>query len=156
MVPISESFDAEKVLLGVAKSIGLKVKRDFIYFLDSTLVRVWFLSDKAKQVFSSDLKSSDMFNDRGVFVDEYLAERQHIPWGDRKYGDLIWWANSGVLVHPDFFHRVEQYKGMHGYAPELPESQGVCIVYGDCVQSKNIESIPLTGVFDILKRNLSL
>lgn len=156
MTPVTKYFDAEKVLLEIAKLLGLKLKRDFIYFLDSTLVRVWFLSDKAKKLLPTVFKSSAEFYDRGVFVDKDLAEKENIPWGDRRYGDLVWWANSGVLVFPDFFHRVEQYKGMHGYDPKLSASQGVCIVYDQSVHNKIIESIPLTGVFDILKRSLSL
>ena len=102
--------------------------------MDSTLVRLWFFSDKAKSIFSNSLKISDDFNDFGIFIDKDLSERECIPWGDRRYGDIVWWANTGVLVYPDFFHRIEKYKGMHGYNPLLSQNQGTCIVYGKSIQ----------------------
>jgi|TARA_B100001964_G_C13761671_1_gene392045 hypothetical protein len=70
---------------------------------------------------------------------------------------MTWWADSGVLVYPDFFHNDGvPYKGMHGYSPELPESQGGCIVYGHGVNKREIDSIRLTCIFDILKETLKI
>ena len=157
MVPITRLFDAKQVISSMSKKLGLKVRKDFIYFLDSTLVRMWFFSDKAKQLFTVALKQSDQFNEHGKFIDERIAQEYHIPWGDRRYGDITWWADSGVLVYPDFFHNDGvPYKGMHGYDPELPGSQGMCIVYGENTKRKEIDATPLTSVFDILKEVLKI
>lgn len=157
MVPITELFDAKQIISGISKKLGLKLKNDFIYFLDSTLVRLWFFSDKAKRLFPSVLKESDEFNRYGKFIDERIASKYHIPWGDRIYGDMTWWADTGVMVYPDFFHNYGvPYKGMHGYNPELSESQGMCIVYGGNGEKKEIDAIPLTRAFDILKETLKI
>ena len=48
------------------------------------------------------------------------------------------------------------YKGMHGHNPELPESQGGCIVYGHSTNKMEIDSIRLACVFDILKEALKI
>ncbi len=151
MIPVTQSFDAGNHLSALAKSLGLKLKKDFIYFLDSTLMRVWFLSDKAKRVFPEAIQSSSAFKNQGEFFDDTLTAENNIPWPDTKYGDLIWWTNPGVLVHPDFFHKTHQDKGMHGYDPQLPESQGICIIYGNRIQPRIIDSIPLTKTFSILR-----
>lgn len=157
MVPITKLFDAKEIISDISKKLGLKFKRDFIYFLDSTLVRMWFFSDKARQLFPVALKQSDQFNTHGKFINERISQKYHIPWSDRRYGDMTWWADSGVLIYPDFFHNDGvPYKGMHGYDPELPESQGTCIVYGDNTNKKEIDAIPLTSVFDILKEALKI
>lgn len=157
MVPITKLFDVKQIISDMSKKLGLQIKKDFIYFLDSTLVRLWFFSDKAKQLFPVALKQSDRFNDHGKFIDERIAQKYNIPWGDRRYGDMAWWADSRVLVYPDFFHNGGvPYKGMHGYDPELSESQGTCIVYGNNMNKKEIDAISLTSVFDILKKTLKI
>ncbi len=155
MATVTQSFDAGEHLNQLAGSLGLKLKRDYIYFLDSTLMRVWFLSDRAKRDFAAAIQASQPFRERGVFVDEALAEKHHIPWPDSRYGDLLWWTHPGVLIFPDFFHKTDRNRGMHGYDPDLPESQGMCIVYGDGIQPQTVDSIPLTETFSILKRLVS-
>jgi predicted AlkP superfamily pyrophosphatase or phosphodiesterase len=155
MIPVTRHFDAGRVIFDISKKLGLKIKKDFIYFLDSTLVRLWFFTDRAKRLFSVALKESEKFNKHGIFIDEHIAQKYHIPWGDRRYGDMTWWADTGVLVYPDFFHNDGvPYKGMHGYMPELSESQGTCIVYGHCTNKMEIDSIRLTFSFNILKEAL--
>lgn len=157
MAPITRHFDAKQIISDMSKKFGLKIKKDFIYFLDSTLVRLWFFSDRAKQLFPVELKQSDEFNQCGKFIDESISRKYHIPWGDRRYGDMAWWADSGVLVYPDFFHNDGvPYMGMHGYNPELPESHGTCIVYGNNTNKKGMNAIPPTSVFDILKETLKI
>ena len=154
MATVNQYFDAEKEILLIAKNHQLILKKDFIYFLDSTLVRLWFFSEEAKNIFDHALNNSSGFNNHGVFLNENIAIQEKIPWGDKRYGDIIWWANTGVLVFPDFFHRVKKYKGMHGYDPSKYENQGTCIVYGENIEKKEIDSIYLTDVFKIFKKIL--
>jgi hypothetical protein len=156
MASVIKYFNAENEILTIAKKHNIKLKKDFIYFLDSTLVRLWFFSEKGKSIFKNHIINSNEFYNNGIFIDEEIAEREKIPWKDKRYGDLIWWANTGVLVFPDFFHRVKKYKGMHGYDPNKRINQGTCIVYGKNIKNTKIESIYLTDVFNILKNTLSL
>ena len=127
-----------------------------IYFLDSTLVRLWFFSDKAKSIFEKHLYNSQDLKTNGRFINEKIAKEENIPWGDDRYGDMIWWANSGILVYPDFFHRIKLYKGMHGYDTSLEVNNGVCIIYGEDVKEKKHEYMHLSDTYNILKRLLKL
>jgi len=156
MENVKEYFNAEKEILKIAKRNFLVLKKDFIYFLDSTVVRIWFFSTKAKEIFSKTLIFSDVFIKYGTFIDEDIAKRENLPFGDRRYGDISWWANSGVLVYPDFFHRTIKFKGMHGYDPKLSQNQGTCIVYGSSVKNKYQETISLASIFDVLKNTLNI
>ncbi len=156
MLSVEESFDAEKTIKRCMRDQGLTAKRDYVYFLDSTMVRFWALSDSARERALDALQADTGFLEAGQFVDEATARRHHAPFADRRYGDLLWLANPGVLVFPDFFHRTELYLGMHGYDPELPESQGLCIHWGHDVAPGSTPSIPLTEVNLILRRSLGL
>ena len=89
-------------------------------------------------------------------MDDATAKRNHVPWPDRRYGDYLWVADPGILVFPDFFHRLVPCIGMHGYDPKLPESRGMCIFWGEGIPSSKHPVMPLAGVFDLIKRNLEL
>jgi len=156
MVPISLCIDVESELLPLAKRLNIKIKKDFIYFLDSTLMRVWFLSEKARAIFEKPLKESVLLIENGLFIDESLAKRFHIPWNDKRYGDLIWLANAGGLVFPNFFLRKNPYKGCHGYDPYVSDSQGTCIIHGSSISKRKCGSIQLTHMFQILSELLGL
>ena len=156
MAAVNIYFNAEIEILEIARKCQLKLKKDFIYFLDSTLVRLWFFSEKAKTIFKNNLENSIEFLNNGIFINDEIAKKEKIPLMDERYGDLIWWANTGTLVFPDYFHRVKKYKGMHGYDPQKIENQGTCIIYGKEINYKEVESIHLTDVFDILKKTLKI
>ena len=156
MSAVKSNIDVGSELLSFTSNLNMKLKKDFIYFLDSTILRVWFFSKRAKDLFEMALKESHLLSKNGLFLNATLAKELHIPWSDQKYGDLIWLVNEGNLIFPDFFHREKSYKGMHGYDPSLTNSQGTCIVYGSDVDKKTTKTIALTDVFHILKRVLGL
>lgn len=156
MAPVTSYVDVGSELLSLANSLGLRLKKDFIYFLDSTLLRVWFFSKKAKRIFEKSLRKLLLLSKNGLFIDEMFARQYYIPWNDQRYGDFKWLANEGVLIFPDFFHSKKPYKGMHGYDPSLSSSQGTCILYGDTISKKKIRSIELTDMYQILRRLLKL
>ena len=156
MAEVTKYIDLEKHILNVAKQNNFKIEKDFLYFLDSTLVRMWFFNDHCKQVFISFFKKSLELNDNGVLIDKLIAERENIPWGDKRYGDLLWWANTGVLIFPDFFHREKKYKGMHGYDVSLKENNGFCIVRGSKALNRMQKKIHLTEVYTLLRRILEI
>ncbi len=156
MLSVTGQVNAEKSILSAMKKQGLRAKRDFVYFLDSTMMRFWAISERARRIACEAVRQDEELQKKGLFLDEELARNWHVPWEDRRYGDLIWLANPGILVFPDFFHRTESYLGMHGYDPTLPESQGVCIHWGDGIEPATRDSIPLTGVYEVLKKSLEL
>lgn len=156
MVAVTKKIDVEKELLAHFRRNHLKIGRDVVYFLDSTLARVWALNDCAIEAVSGALASSEIIRENGTMLDATTAKRLHVPWGDRRYGDHIWLADPGVMISPDFFHRISTEEGMHGYDPTIPESQGTCIYWGHEVPRRVEPSIPLSGVYGVLKRSLEL
>jgi len=156
MITVIKRIDAEKEISHLLRSVHLRKGQDVLYFLDSTMVRLWAISDKARCLLSDVLTTSEMFNGNGAWMDDATARRNHAPWPDRRYGDYLWVANPGTLVFPDYFHRSTPCKGMHGYDPHLPESHGMCINWGRGIPSSKHAVMPLIKTFDMLKRNLEL
>jgi predicted AlkP superfamily pyrophosphatase or phosphodiesterase len=156
MLHVEETFDAETEICDSIVNHNLRCPDDVLFFLDSTVVRIWFLSEDARQKLKPALLASTPFLEKGTFLDAALAERNGIPWGDPAYGNLIWLADPGVLVFPDFFHRHVPCNGMHGYDPEIKDSQGMCIMHGPSIGPGFSEMISLTDTYSLLKERLQL
>ena len=107
MAPVMQKVN----VLQQVESLGLKAGKDYVLFLDSTLAKVWFLTERAEREITS------LFQDQpyGRIVNADERRERRIPL-DRRYGDLMFAADPGVLFWPDYFHVVEHdIKGMHGY-----------------------------------------
>lgn len=152
MLDVQHKIDVEHILQRICISERLVAGKDYSYFLDSTVFRVWLHSDKARESLRQMIELDSELIEYGVFVDKEMCAREHIPHGDRRYGDILWWANPGVLICPDFFHlRSEEVKGMHGYDPRHPQSQGTCIVWGGKQKPMRTPEEPLTKIYTIIK-----
>ncbi|MFA5861101.1 MAG: alkaline phosphatase family protein [Candidatus Thermoplasmatota archaeon] len=107
MAPVMQKVN----ILKQVRSLGLKAGKDYTLFLDSTLAKVWFETKKAEALIT------ELFIDKeyGRIISNEERKRRRIPL-DRRYGDLLFAADPGVLFWPDYFHVVEHdIKGMHGY-----------------------------------------
>jgi predicted AlkP superfamily pyrophosphatase or phosphodiesterase len=157
MAEVRATFDAESEIRRLALACRLRAGRDFLYFLDSTLVRVWFFTDAARDRLGAGLRRSPEFLSSGEFLSAEQVQHLSRDPGDRRYGDLVWQAQHGTVVFPDFFRSTHPPRGMHGYDPELPDSQGMCIVHrGGSSVGETFDSIPLTGIHHLLYRELDL
>jgi len=154
MANVHTHVDVGKELSKIVTENNFQLGIDYIYFLDSTMFRVWYLNSNASKIIDSSIRNNPLLNKNGVFVDEEVAIKEEIPFPDKRYGDLLWMANIGVLIFPDFFHSVKPYKGMHGYDVHDVSSKGVCIVSSD--EYEYIENIKLTDVYGILKHELDI
>lgn len=129
MLGVNKYLDLIKL---IKENISLKINKDFIVFLDSTIARFWCFNKKSK-IEIKGLLSHELFSKYGIVIDKQIAKEFSIPYTDKRYGDIIWWANPGVLIFPDYFHRYKRYKGMHGYNPRDENSHGFCIIsYNGC------------------------
>jgi predicted AlkP superfamily pyrophosphatase or phosphodiesterase len=107
MAPVMEKVNVQRMV----ESLPLKAGRDYTLFLNSTIANVWFHTEKAEREIRA------LFADKpyGRIIEKEERQRRRIPL-DRRYGDLIFAADPGVLFWPDYFHVVEHdIKGMHGY-----------------------------------------
>jgi len=156
MLTVTTHYDAKKEIDALLGKFDLINGQDVLYFLDSTMVRFWAMSNRAQKKLPRILKDASGFSAHGTWMTPKKAKQFHVPWPDRRYGDHLWIANAGVLVFPDFFHRIVPCKGMHGYDPNLPESQGVCIHWGKGIKTKRFPTIKLSDTFDVLKRSVEI
>lgn len=154
MTKIHTHIDIESELNKLAIESNLKVGKDYVYFLDSTMFRIWYLNDNASKLLDKSLKHNSNLLQHGIFVNEEIAIKEEIPFPDKRYGDTLWMANLGVLIFPDFFHKVSPYNGMHGYDVNNSSSKGTCIVTSK--ENEYVENIKLTDIYNILKNELDI
>jgi hypothetical protein len=150
MVPVTDYVDVGRPLLRAARVMGLVPGRDFVYFLDSTICRIWWFTDRAREGLTSWFESEPALLGSGTLLDEPLADRLRLPWGDRRYGDIVWLAREGRLIEPDFFHRGARVRGMHGYVPETDMNDGLLIACGEGVSPGVIDIMGLREVSDLI------
>jgi hypothetical protein len=132
------------------KETPLRIPKDYIYFLDSTMARFWFNNSEGRHVIKQTLSRIP----HGHILSESEKDRLHINMGHDAYGELLFWADKGYLIFPNFFQSIasEKTKGMHGY---MEDKDGVLIVYSDQTNVDKIikkkDVVPLTEVFEITK-----
>lgn len=154
MVQVDQKIDVIKEILDLSKNFKLKQGIDFIYFVDSTMLRVWYFNSRAKYILENEIRRNKLLCSNGIFIDENLSLEYEIPFPDRRYGDILWLANTGILVFPDFFHNDFPYKGMHGYDASYQSSKGVCLESSE--EHNVLSEIKLTDIYKILKKNLNI
>ena len=150
MTEVKSDLDVELIIIQLAKSLKLKKGKDYVYFLDSTMVRVWFLTENAKIKLGSLIRENEVLSLNGEVIDDETSKLYDIPIGDRRYGDIAWWANEGVLIFPDFFHDRKPYSGMHGYKPIHSSTHGTCIAIGEDITHSYLDSMNLHEVYDLI------
>jgi len=113
---------------------GLKESKDFIVFLDSTIARFWTQNEKCKRRIVEVLHRTQ----GGRILSQDDLEHYQIP-NDRKYGDIIWLADPGTLIIPNYYQGMKTAKGMHGYAPGPRDLMSPIIIYGEDLPSGKIQ-----------------
>ena len=148
MMDVDEYFNVAEIVHSEAKVHHLRHGKDYLLFLDSTFARIWRLNaHRESESFFSSLERNPELLRRGRFLSDSDGHKYRIPFPDRKYGDLIWWAAPGVLIHPDYFHaRGVRMKAMHGYDSDHDKMKGLAIVWGEQVPKKTIEEARLVDM----------
>ncbi len=107
MSPVSEYIDIFRIL----SNTSLKICKDYIIFLDSTMARFWFNNEKARQDITYLLPR---IKNGYVLTDIDLYEN-NLPINKAEHGELIFALKEGTVMRPDFFHNHTIMKGMHGH-----------------------------------------
>ncbi|KDN28693.1 hypothetical protein VFDL14_15705 [Vibrio fortis] len=125
---------------------------DYLLFADSTVFRIWILSDRNKcdiENIINQLFLCEILTQNGMFT----TPSQLGLKDDRTYGDYIWCANNGVVISPDYFN--PSYKiinGMHGYNPiGNDQAQGMAIFYGPDFSASKDDSACLTSIYKTIR-----
>ena len=145
MAPVHTYFNVKDRVEKNAQRHDLKTGKDYLMFLDSTLARFWCFNNNSIRVFSNMLSEAPFVN-LGRVVEKNLASKQHIPYCNRTYGDMIWWANKGVMIYPDFYHLEGNVRGMHGYTPDHSDSKGFCVISGSGIPARFIQERELIDI----------
>ncbi len=105
--------------------------RDFVVGLDSTMVRLWYLSDDGKKIARPLVESSD--------VGRFLTGEERIELGvdfpGDHYGDDIYLLEPGVSIYPNF-HSLLKPLGMHAYHPQEPDQRAIAMLIGDAIAER--------------------
>jgi predicted AlkP superfamily pyrophosphatase or phosphodiesterase len=148
MTSVTCTIDINLEISKISKKHKLKEERDYIYFLDSTLLRMWFFNNKSKEIFYNEINENPLFFERGKIINKIIADKYHLPIDNRKYGDISWWANEGVLIYPDFFHKSKIMNGMHGYRPDTQSTYGTCVIWYKGINKEKIKQLELSQIYD--------
>ncbi len=109
--------------LRLEEAVGRPSHRTYVYFSDANILRVWLFEERLRgaiQAYLSDFEG-------GRLVTE--AERREYGMTNRRFGDFIFVLDEGLAFEPSTFAR-HKPKGMHGYHPEAPGQQAVCLHWG--------------------------
>ena len=129
MVDVEKYVNAQDIISSVAKNNNLKLGQDYLLFLDSTLIRIWGKNSEAKKVFEKMFEDDYELSTCGKILGDDDVKSYKLPKNIEYYGDIIWLANPGVVVYPDYFHISEKVKGMHGYDISIDQQKGFAILY---------------------------
>lgn len=155
MVPVREKAD----IAGGIKSLGYILHKDYEMFLDSAYARFW--SSDRKTLAKIRQFITEKYHDKGIMLNKHTGSGKGIPMdlcandGHGIYGDILWCANPGVIISPDYFNAPgKEVRGMHGYLDaDTEHGTGMFAAAGEGVPKETQDSAQLT---DICKELCSL
>ena len=113
MADVTGSFDLIKQI----ENLGLIYGEDYIAMYDSTMARFWFKNENARQIITNELEEIE----QGEIVSDEELAAMHVPHDDKKFGELFFLMNVGLLINPSYMG-LNVIPGMHGYHPKDPHS----------------------------------
>lgn len=117
MFEVRESINIKDII----SKLKLKEGKQYDMFLDSTVARFWFYDEESRIKITNTLEK---IKDKGKVINEKNYKKYNLPMdiissdGHPIYGDTLWYANSGVIIFPDYFNDKIDI-GMHGYLDKI-------------------------------------
>jgi hypothetical protein len=93
--------------------LGLRMPRDYVVFLDSSMARFWFPNDRARATILSRLGELP----GGRFVPDAELRELGVDVAGSAYGEAVWLCDPGIVILPSFMGS-SPLAGMHGYHPD--------------------------------------
>ncbi len=132
MAPVRSRLDLARAI----RDRGWKMPKDYLAVYDSTMVRCWFFNPRA----AVDLRNFMGLLNCGRILDDEELRRAGVWFADRRFGELIFLLNPGVMVaQGDFNGAGWNPSGMHGYHPDDPDSDAA--VMGNDPEILQLEDI---------------
>ena len=132
-------------ILAELNKFGLNLGKDYLCFIDATLVLFWPQNDTKREKIIDVLRKIKL----GTLIDSDQRKNYHLNFTDNRYGEIIFVLKPGGTFFPNFFSPFSAMKGLHGYLPE-EEVQNAFLI------SNKEPRFELTHVKDIYKLLLSI
>jgi hypothetical protein len=151
MVSVTRSVDVRPALAIASRALVPGV--DYVYFLDSTMVRLWFLTERARGPLMEGLSEI-----KGLrWVDDDEKARHRIARCHPSNAHEIFLADPGVVVSPDFFASDGAApRGMHGYDPDCRDNQGLFLAHASDIAPGDAGVVDATEIYDWTRECLGL
>ena len=107
-------------LMSRIEATRLRFGVDYAAAYDSTLARFWFLAPGARETITEALQREPA----GRVLDDRELAMLGCDFPDRRFGELFFLLNAGVLLCPSFLG-LTPLKGMHGYHPSEPTARAL-------------------------------
>ena len=101
-------------VVGEVEELGFAVPRDYLAVYDSTMARFWFFRPEARKAVTERLARLDC----GCVLEKEELQALGLNFPDRRYGEVIFLMNPGVLLARNNFNGQWLPAGMHGYHPD--------------------------------------
>jgi predicted AlkP superfamily pyrophosphatase or phosphodiesterase len=135
MVQVEGTVDVQQALA----SAGLGPGPELLYFLDSTMARFWFREGTVEERVMAVLRNLP----GGAVLEQEDRDRYHLNYRHNRFGDLIYLADLGRLISPNFYQGREMVRGMHGYRSEEPQQQSLVLIHGPAIQKAQTMTEPV-------------
>ncbi len=127
MTALAGTLDIKKQV----EALGFKFGLDYVAVYDSTMARMWFFNDKAREQISNLLSESK----DGHILSHEEKIKYGINFPDDMYGQMIFLLNPGWQIEPCDMG-LKALPGMHGFAPEDKHS------FASFISSAPVENPP--------------
>lgn len=124
MVQVVNRIDVWNAL----QDLPLELGKDYVVFLDSSMARFWFMNRKAEDSVRDLLTRLG----HGRILTAEDDARYRVRFGHNRYWDLLWLADPGTLIFPNFYQWWEPgILGLHGCELSHPDNQGLFMMLTD-------------------------
>jgi predicted AlkP superfamily pyrophosphatase or phosphodiesterase len=128
----------------IERKFGRMNERKYLYFIDSTYLRVWVKDESLMEDFRDYLANQEF--------GELLTENQRSDFGlvSREFGDFIFRGKEGVMFVPNFYGG-RANKAMHGYDSYLQSQNSI---FSNITKRNTHLEMPKTskGMYHFLKK----
>jgi hypothetical protein len=141
--------DVDKIVnFQIESEFGPMSKDKYLYFIDSTYLRIWIKDKLLIDKFYNYLSSRDFGN--------LLSDDQREIFGlkNKNFGDYIFRAHEGIMFVPNFYG-ARANKAMHGYDSYLTSQNSIFTKINDKNPTEKMPSKSLE-IYDYLKNKLEL
>jgi len=113
----------------------------YLHVIDGTYARFWFENPADEKEIRKVLKTLEQ---DGEILEIEDQKRYRVYPGDRRFGDLVFSLHPGAIFNKTIWGWSRKMKSMHGYNPNVPESDGVILSNMDIVDDRQLELIDMT------------